>query len=440
MFKLKKKIAVLICVAMALASLSGVTVSAELIRYNSFLFDTDTGYIEGYLSNNGGNLVIPSVINGCEVIGLGDEAFAEEGSGSHRIYSVVFPETLKVIGEKAFSMSAFITDLNLPGGLKRIGAKAFLACERLQRVIIPDSVTELGVSAFETCTHLNYVKVGNGVTSIPDNAFSGMGYGAWAELYLTENVTSISENAFDKDWCHKITIFAPKGSYAIDYAGSHGIPFKYYPEADDNTTTEVSRGTCGDNLSWALDSEGTLTISGTGDMDNWVESPWYSSRASITSAVIGSGVTSIGVNAFDCCSNLKSVTIPGSVTNIWNCAFYKCSSLKSVTIPDSVTSIENGTFGKCSSLRSVTIPDSVTRIDYNAFSGCDRLTDVYYSGSEAEWNKINIKVWSDPGNEPLYNATVHFNSTDEEPRWVENDNEPSWPNTKSIYYIPTAAN
>ena len=82
----------------------------------------------------------------------------------------------------------------------------------------------------------------------------------------------------------------------------------------------VDSGTCGaegdgSNLTWTLDSEGVLTISGSGDMYDRRIVPWdYRSR--VKSAVIAEGVTSIGNGAFSDCNSLTSVTIPDSVTRI----------------------------------------------------------------------------------------------------------------------------
>ena len=150
----------------------------------------------------------------------------------------------------------------------------------------------------------------------------------------------------------------------------------------------VDSGTCGaegdgSNLTWTLDSEGVLTISGSGDMHGYdygsSGAPWDDSR--VKSAVIAEGVTSIGSYAFDDCKSLTSVTIPDSVTSIGDSAFCNCKSLTSVTIPDSVTLIDNGAFFGCTSLTSVTIPDSVTSIDQYAFYKCESLTSVTIPGS-----------------------------------------------------------
>ena len=150
----------------------------------------------------------------------------------------------------------------------------------------------------------------------------------------------------------------------------------------------VDSGTCGaegdgSNLTWTLDSDGVLTISGSGDMHGYdygsSGAPWDDSR--VKSAVIAEGVTSIGSYAFDDCKSLTSVTIPDSVTSIGERAFQGCESLTSVTIPDSVTIIGGEAFFGCTSLTSVTIPDSVTSIDQYAFYTCEFLTSVTIPGS-----------------------------------------------------------
>ena len=145
----------------------------------------------------------------------------------------------------------------------------------------------------------------------------------------------------------------------------------------------VASGTCGaegngSNLTWTLDREGVLTISGSGYMYDYglYGAPWYGSRSRVKSAVIADGVTSIGNCAFEDCTSLTSVTIPDSVTSIGEYAFWNCRSLTSVTIPDSVTSIGSHAFSGCSSLISVTIPDSVTSIGGAAFLDCTSLTSV----------------------------------------------------------------
>ena len=181
-------------------------------------------------------------------------------------------------------------------------------------------------------------------------------------------------------------------------------------------------GECGDNLTWELDDEGALTISGTGAMWDYYDSPW--SGMDVSSVVIGDSVTSIGKCAFSYCEGLTSVTIPDSVKSIgyeafyntgyyndelnwekdvlyignWlirarssisgsyeirketvgigNYAFYYCTDLTSVTIGSGVRSIGNYAFYYCTVMTSVTIPDSVTSIGNYAFAYCGDLTSI----------------------------------------------------------------
>ena len=219
----------------------------------------------------------------------------------------------------------------------------------------------------------------------------------------------------------------------------------------------IAHGTCGYNLiTWVLTEDGTLTISGSGNMKDYSSSsvaPWYSNRTKILSVVvepgvesvgnyafyaclklasvslpggvksvgqsafqdcakltaveIPEGVTSIGYRAFYGCSGLTSVTIPEGVTSIGSSAFSGCRSLTSVTIPEGVTSIDYYTFEDCSSLTSVTIPESVTSIGNSAFYGCSKLKHVYYGGSDLQWKEIEIGN----DNSALTKAIIHYAST-----------------------------
>ena len=142
----------------------------------------------------------------------------------------------------------------------------------------------------------------------------------------------------------------------------------------------VDSGYCGaededKNLSWTLDSDGLLTISGKGRMKNMYPAPPWADKK-IWTVKIENGVTSIGDWAFRDCSSLESITIPNGVTSIGDLAFNGCINLKSITIPESVTSIGYSTFEECNGLTAVTIPDSVTSIGDWAFRNCSGLENI----------------------------------------------------------------
>ena len=149
--------------------------------------------------------------------------------------------------------------------------------------------------------------------------------------------------------------------------------FALAPKAE--AATIVDSGKCGANVTYTLDSDGLLTISGSGKMydDTWQNASQWNSTFSVE---ISDGVTSIGNEAFYGYSRLTSITIPNSVTSIGNEAFMYCRSLTKIMIPNSVTSIGEAAFWGCSSLTSITIPDSVTDIGYQVFTCCRSLTSV----------------------------------------------------------------
>ena len=105
-------------------------------------------------------------------------------------------------------------------------------------------------------------------------------------------------------------------------------------------------GTCGANLKWKLTDEGVLTITGTGEMQDY-QTLYSSWSPYIEQVIIGDSVTTIGKRAFANCSSLTSITIPNSVTDIGSHAFRGCSSLTSITIPNSVRTIGSHAFLGC---------------------------------------------------------------------------------------------
>ena len=137
-------------------------------------------------------------------------------------------------------------------------------------------------------------------------------------------------------------------------------------------------GTCGPDLDWELTDDGVLTITGTGEMDNYTGGiagkPW--SYKNVKQVIIDDGVTTIGNFAFSGCTALTSINIPNSVKTIGDWAFSTCKALTSINIPNSVKTIRENTFSYCTALTSINIPNSVRTIRMNAFSYCTALTSI----------------------------------------------------------------
>ena len=224
-------------------------------------------------------------------------------------------------------------------------------------VVIPNSVTSIGASAFYESSIASVV-IGNGVTSIGKYAFACSGL---TSITIPNSVTSIDDDAF----------------YAC---------------------------------------------------------------LGLTSVVIPDSVISIGKRAFEWCMNLASVDISSNVISIGVSAFGSChtslyteyehgeyigssdnpyavlidvinKNMSSYSVHEDARTIADGAFQFCARMTSIIIPDSVTNIGEYVFWGCTSLTDVYYTGSEAEWQAIEIGYddsWA------LANATKHYNYVPEE--------------------------
>ena len=128
-----------------------------------------------------------------------------------------------------------------------------------------------------------------------------------------------------------------------------------------------------------LSGDGTLTISGTGDMKCWNyddRTDWHGMKEQVKNVIIKKGVTNIGNYAFYECKSLTNIEISKGVTSIGSCSFSYCRSLTSMEIPEGVTGIGYRTFFFCRSLASIGIPSSVTSIETDAFSDCTSLTEI----------------------------------------------------------------
>ncbi len=177
-------------------------------------------------------------------------------------------------------------------------------------------------------------------------------------------------------------------------------------------TIEAKKKKLGNNLFWELTDDGTLTISGNGEMKafrdwggNVRKYPWYKQRKLIQKIVIEEGVTSIPDYVFwDSDYNNIPITIPNSMKyigcsnlrgivhitdiNVWlnsvsksySCGWYRLfvngKEIKNLIIPNSIRKISDNSFNGCGSLVTVTISNSVTSIGDGAFSGCSSLTSV----------------------------------------------------------------
>ena len=156
-------------------------------------------------------------------------------------------------------------------------------------------------------------------------------------------------------------------------------------------------GADGGNLTWRFYEDGSLVIEGSGKMADYRFQEGYPSQAAPWLMVSLSTRTEI-----------ERVEIASGVTSIGNCAFatYYCGKLKTIDIPDTVTQIGTWAFSFLTGLKSITLPASIQHIGGYAF-GETGLTDVYYMGSEEEWNAVEKTVKDGIGIFSI-DPTIHY--------------------------------
>ena len=255
--------------------------------------------------------------------------------------------------------------------LESVGKQAFLKDYSLKKIIFPDSVTTLGTYMFSS-SGIETVVLPKGTTLIPTRLLEKCE--KLTSVVVPETVASIRSNAFIGSDNVVLNVIA--GSYAEKWAIANNV--KYVVSG----RYAVDEGTCGDNVKWALYSDGILELTGSGDMSDIASTggaPWYSIRDRITEIHISKDITSISRYAFYKAYNVEKVVFEegSQLKSIGNQAFVKLDSLKEITLPDSVTSTGTYVFAACENLEKVTLPAGMARINTRMFNQCTNLKEVY---------------------------------------------------------------
>lgn len=152
----------------------------------------------------------------------------------------------------------------------------------------------------------------------------------------------------------------------------------------------VAKGKCGDNITWKLDGEGTLTLSGSGKMYDYKtrsDVPWKDYYLKdIKKLNIKDGVESIGAHAFEVI-RVEEISLPSSVKSIGYRAFAECKYLKKFTMNDGVETIGNEAFKGCQKLSEVKLSAKLKEISEEAFYACDKLKGIVIPSSVTEIGK-----------------------------------------------------
>lgn len=209
-----------------------------------------------------------------------------------------------------------------------------------------------------------------------------------ASLLLTGTFAACAKDkAVDGDVSDTISAESTEQASSATDTEDSSVESISFEESSKEVIAIKDSGTWGD-LSWSLDVEGTLVISGNGVMNAFDSSDatdaWHGYKSDVKAVVIDDGVTSVGIYAFDGFTNLKRVKIGADVKSIGGDAFAACYVLENVSLPESLEVINHRAFSLCMALKSVVLPDSVKKIGNSAFYQCDALESLTIGKGVAE--------------------------------------------------------
>ncbi len=334
---------------------------------------TSIGYIAFEKCEKLKSITIPE-----SVTTIGEQTFIS----CSELQSVVIKGKIEKLPDHIFEKCGNLSNVELPEGLKEIGSDCFYGCHSLRSLTIPSTVTTMGARVFYSCFNLAYLDLPQGLTSLNFETFAASGL---ISITIPDSLDWFPAYCFNG--CSYLTsIYLPGtfdlvGDYAFKNCNNLADVYFYGSEEEWNSVTIgnynepllnatmhfYSRTTskCGDKAEWDF-ADGVLTISGSGEMydfvfddgeDGEITVPWWDIHTQVRKVVIKSGITSIGSCAFIHHYGLEEIHIPKTVKKVSQSAFY--SSM---------------------------------------------LKDVYYRGTESDWEKITIGR----ENDPLKNATKHF--------------------------------
>lgn len=367
--------------------------------------------------------------------------------------SVSLPNSLKSIGEGAFMDCPKLLNISIPQGIETIESYAFCGCSDLEQINLPTSVSTIEKSAFASSGLIKIILPDN--VTLDERAFANCSN--LVSVIIPASVISIAPRAF-QDCPNLISAGPIGGQYTIQFGWDSVIPETAFMDCNALQSIYIPNGIKSIGKEAFFGCENLKEVSIPGSVQE-IASYAFHSCSNLEKVYVADGVQTIGdyvfercenlhnvyipasvrvisstafrycnlttagpsgggydyefawtqeipASAFANCSKLTSITLPSGIQHIGENAFYYCQAIDYINIPDGVIDIGSGAF-YASNLSSIKIPNSVTSIGRDVFSYCNNLSDIYYTGTEAEWCAI-----SGIENAALPDTTIiHYNST-----------------------------
>lgn len=344
---------------------------------------------------------IKHVIIRTGVTSIGDYAFR----GKDTLEDVTIPDSVTKIGSYAFQNCKMLSNVIFPEEIADIGSYAFAGCVSLTEISLGGNVEScyLGYGVFANCVGLEKITLKNGITYIPVSLFSGCT--ALEEVSMPDAVVRINHGAFEG--CSRLShITIPESVDIIEscaFAGCTNLEYITIPNTVSRIGADAFRSCA--MSEFQIPDEATFENNPFGcckNLERFIVSDNNPNYTAIDGVLFNKDASCLVAypNAHG-----KSYTLPETVTRIGSYAFYGCSDLSGFIVKDGVTRIGERAFEGCSELSFIVIPQSLTQFDSEGgLTFCGSL-DIYYFGSEADWDAIK-NSWLVSSSE----ITLHYNS------------------------------
>lgn len=378
---LKRSIALIIACLLVISSMPAVFAEEEIKTYDNFEYIVEDSHIAviKYIGS-ASEVVIPEKIENLPVERLG-RAF----EGNLILTSVRMPDSLKEIGNYAFSSCENLKKVEFGTNTEILGAAAFLNDTSLESVTLPESLRLIKGSAFSSSA-LKQISIPEGVTSIESYTFFECK--SLSEVELNDNITQIKDYAFRGCTSLK-TIDLPQnlefiGEYAFMFCTS--LEKCIVPDSVTSTKAGIFKG-CSSLKEVNLPKDYTVipnecfydcsSLSECVIPDGITYIGWDSFRGTaVKTMIIPNSVKKTGARAFYECKKLRKVKVPSSLSLIREEDFYGCSALTEVTIEEGVQTVGTRSFADCTSLKSVHLPSTAVNNNVGSFQGCVSLEEI----------------------------------------------------------------
>jgi len=355
-------------------------------------------------------IIIPAEHEGKPVVGIAAGGF----SGCTTLREITLPESVYMIGEKAFYNCTELISVVFGGPIETIDASAFAGCTGLTEIDLSKGTLSIGVSAFSGCDRLERVLWSEDLETVYADAF--LDCVGLTSVCFSQSVTKIAFGAFRGCPLTSVSVHEEnKTYYSVD-----GCLIQ-------RETKKLILGTVGA----AIPSDGSVTAIGAYAFagNSALESIFVPAAVEELERFAFRGCTglqevtfgedsrlkTIGIHAFRDCTALREVILPDSVQTMGDYAFGDCSSLAKIHLPADLKVIPMGFLSGCASLVSVEIPSGVQTIDFYAFEKCTSLESLRIPASvTAAYGDVfrkctGLRSFAVASGSPLSNYTLDTN-------------------------------